>query len=215
MQRRIMVKAGAMAMAAGAGLLARPVWPAEVDKSKFKRVPTQFIAALGAAGANAGSGAQDWGLWAVDPGPRGVKLSRFGQLQKAGGVAPEGWKFDNKDWWLEEHGLIMEQPTFPVPPGKYLVTGDRDVITVLTLHPADKNGDRRWELGDRATLYQVTHLGCRAARYAPAPGAATCSPAAAQQAAFPVEPGGVMPAVPGCTHQDYAVLIVVAVGIQA
>jgi hypothetical protein len=89
------------------------------------------------------------------------------------------------------------------------------VITVLTLHPADKNGDRRWELGDQATLYQVTHLGCRAARYAPAAGAATCSPAAAQQAAFPVEPGGVMPAVPGCIHQDYAVLIVVAVGIQA
>ena len=23
------------------------------------------------------------------------------------------------DWWLEEHGLIMEKPSFPLPPGEY------------------------------------------------------------------------------------------------
>ena len=181
---------------------------------KFKRVSTQFIAALDAPGANSGNGAQSWGLWPVDPGPRGVRLERFGQLQKQGGVAPEGWKFDAKDWWLEEHGLIMEQPEFPLPPGKYLVTGDREVTTVLTIHPADKDGDRRWELGDHATLHDVTHLACRSARYSPAAGSGSCSPANARGSAFPIAPGGTMPAVAGCKKQDYAVLFVTGVAVK-
>jgi hypothetical protein len=62
----------------------------------------------------------------------------------------------------------MEQPDFPVPPRKYLVTGYHEVTAVLTIHPADKNGDRRWELDNGATLYDVTHLACRSARYTPA-----------------------------------------------
>ena len=180
----------------------------------FKRISTQFIAALGNPGANSGNGAQSWGLWPVDPGPRGVMLDGFGQLQKGRGVAPDGWKFDSKDWWLEEHGLIMEQPKFPLPPGKYLVTGDRDVTTVLTIHPADKNGDRRWELGDHATLHDVTHLACRSARYTPAAGDGSCSPANVQRTAFPVAPGGTMPPVAGCKKQDYAVLIVTGVAVK-
>src|SRR5262245_556594 len=142
---------------------------------RFQRISTQFIAASGDANANAGSGAQSWGLWRVDPGPRGVALSRFEQMRQAGGVAPAGWKFDETDWWLEEHGLIMEPPVFPVPPGKYLVTGDREVTTVLTIHPADAHGDSRWELGENATLYDVTHLPCRAARYTSTRGG-SCSP---------------------------------------
>src|SRR6266446_368559 len=59
---------------------------------KFKRIPTQFIAALGNPGASSGSGAQLWGLWPLDPGPRGVRLSSFEKLEEAGGVAPSHWK---------------------------------------------------------------------------------------------------------------------------
>ena len=181
---------------------------------KFQRISTQFIAALGPPDATSGSGAQSWGLWPLDPGPRGVRLSSFEQLKEAGGVAPARWKFDQTDWWLEEHGLIMEQPKFPIPPGKYLVTGDREVTTVLTIHPADKNGNSRWELDDQATLYDVTHLPCRAARYTPMTGDGSCSPANVQKTAFPVAPGGTMPPVEGCKKQDYAVLIVIAVAVE-
>jgi hypothetical protein len=135
-------------------------------------------------------------------------------LKDAGGVAPARWKFDGTDWWLEEHGLIMEQPTFPLPPGKYVVTGARDATAVLTIHPADRNGDRRWELDKGATLYDVTHLACRSARYTPAAVGGSCSPANAQKTAFPVTPGGAMPPVEGCTKQDYAVLIVIGVVVE-
>ena len=124
-------------------------------------------------------------------------------------MAPSQWKFDAADWWLEEHGLIMEKPTFPLAPGKYLVTGDRDVMTVLTVHPKDKNGNQRWELADGATLYDVTHLGCRSARYTPAAAKNACSPTNVQTTGFPVNPGAAMPAVSGCHKQDYLVLIVI------
>ena len=89
-------------------------------KVKFQRIPTQFIAALADPGATSGGGAQSWGLWPLDPGPRGVKLDRYDQLKGAGGVAPARWRFNAADWWLEEHGLIMEQPVFPVPARKYV-----------------------------------------------------------------------------------------------
>jgi hypothetical protein len=115
---------------------------------------------------------------------------------------------------LEDHGWIMEPPTVPLPPGKYLVTGNRKVTAVLTIHPADKNGDRRWELDQGAKLYDVTHLACRSARYTPATVGGSCSPANVQKTAFPVALGGVMPPVAGCTKQDYAVLIVIGVGVE-
>jgi len=139
--------AGLLTLMAAVG---QPVHAAGKDQTKFKRVPTQYIAALGDSRATSGSGAQSWGLWHVDPGPRGVRLDRYAQL-KAAGAAPAQWKFDGRDWWLEEHGLIMEKPDFPVPPGQYLVTGDREVTSVLTIHPRDKDGSQRWELGDGAT----------------------------------------------------------------
>ncbi|MCY7308073.1 MAG: hypothetical protein LH632_18450 [Rhodoferax sp.] len=171
MKRRTLVSlAGAAALGAPLGLWTPTLRAADGDRAKFQRIPTQFIAALADPMANSGGGAQSWGLWPVDPGPRGVALGRFAQLLKNGGVAPEGWKFDSKDWWLEEHGRIMEPAQFPARTGKFLVTGERDVVTSLTIHPVDGNGDSRWELGDRATLYDVTHLGCRAARYTPAGG---------------------------------------------
>ena len=177
---------------------------------KFQRISPQFIAALGRPDASSGDGAQTWGLWPVDPGPRGVRLQSFERLKQAGGVAPAGWKLDGPHWWVEEHGLIMEPPVFPVSPGKYLVTGDREATAVLTIHPPDGNGDSRWELDDHATLYDVTHLPCRAARYTPT-GDGSCFPANVPKTAFPVAPGGAMPRVEGCEKQDYAVVVVIGV----
>ncbi len=46
---------------------------------------------------------------------------------------------------------------------------------MLTVHPKDKDGNQRWELADGATLYDVTHLGCRSARYRPAKAVGACS----------------------------------------
>jgi hypothetical protein len=181
------------------------------DQVIFKQIPMQFIAALGDPEASSGDGAQSWGLWRKDPGPRGVRLKNFDELTATGGVAPAQWKFDSGDWWLEENGLIMEQPDFPVPPGRYIVTGDREVMSMLTIHPADGNGERRWELNRGAKLYDVTHLPCRSARYTPADGVDSCSPANADRTAFRVKPGAPMPSVEGCNKLDYAVLFVIAV----
>jgi hypothetical protein len=180
-------------------------------ETKFKRIPTQFIAALAEPGATAGTNADTWGIWLLDPGPRGVQLGDYEQLKTAGGMAPSQWIFDDKDWWLEEHGLIMEKPDFPLAAGKYLVTGDREVTAQLTVYPKDKDGAQRWELDKGAKLYDVTHLPCRSARYKPAAGANVCSPSNAQQTKFPVTPGAAMPAVEGCSKQDYAVLFVIGV----
>ena len=167
--------------------LAQSVHATGEGTTTFKSIPTQFIAALGDPGATSGNGAQAWGLWRRDPGPRGVWLNNYEQQLKAtGGVAPAQWKFDSTDWWLEENGLIMEKPEFPVPAGKYIVTGDREVMTVLTVHPMDKDGAQRWELDDGAKLYDVTHLPCRSARYTPATSSNSCSPAKAPQNAFRV-----------------------------
>jgi len=185
-----------------------------IDFSKFKRIPTQFIAALGDPGATSGSGAQSWGLWRVDPGPRGVRLDNYEQLKAAGGIAPALWGFDSTDWWLEENGLIMENPDFPVPAGKYIVTGNRVVVTMLTVHPMDKDGTARWELEDGAKLYDVTHLACRSARYTPATSNNSCSPARAPKNAFRVTPGALMPPVEGCNKQDYSVLFVIGVSVD-
>jgi len=196
---------GSLMLAAG---LQQPVHASSVDLSKFRRIEPQFIAALGDPKATSGSGAQSWGFWDKDPGPRACELNHYPQL-KATGVAPAQWKFDAADWWLEEHGLIMEKPSFPLPVGQYLVTGDRTVTTVLTIHPKDKTGNQRWELADGATLYDVTHLGCRSARYTPATTNNSCSPADARTTGYPILPGATMPDVKGCRKQDYAVLIVV------
>ncbi len=195
------------------GLLSLPALAQDESEVKFKRIPTQFIAALADPNATSGSNAQSWGLWSKDPGPRGVWLSLYPFIKAAGGYAPAGWQFDSSDWWLEEHGLIMEQPEFPVAPGKYLVTGGREVTTVLTVHPADYTGAQRWELADNASLIDVTHLACRSARYTPAAGDGSCSPAKTQKAAFPVSPGASMPPVEGCNKKDYSVLFVIGLAV--
>lgn len=187
-------------------------WRTAQAEIRFRPIQTQFIAALADPGAKAGTGADAWGLWTLDPGPRGVRLDSYPTLTSAGGMTPAGWTFNSADWWLEEHGLIMEPPPGPLPPGKYLVTGDRRVQTVLTVHPKDTDGAVRWELADGATLHDVTHLRCRSARYRPSSAGGSCTPDKAQQSAFPVQPGAAMPPVEGCLKQDYAVLFVVGVG---
>ena len=93
----------------------------------------QFIAGLGDPQSSAGSNAAEWGIWPVDPGPRGVAIGNFTQLEARGGVAPAGWTHDPQDWWVEEYGRMMEKPDFPLATGRYLVTGDREVTTVLTV----------------------------------------------------------------------------------
>jgi hypothetical protein len=103
-----------------------------------------------------------------------------------------------------------------LPFKRYVVTGDREVTTVLTVFD---NG--QWELsndkksGRAVTLYDVTHLPCRSARYTPAlspdddgNAAASCLPSQTNVKNFPVRPGAAMPLVPGWNKQDYAVLVV-------
>lgn len=203
---------------AGALVAAIGITAAATDgraETKFKRVPTQYIAALGAPDANSGGGAEGWGLWPVDPGPRGVWLDGYEDLKAAGGVAPAEWRFDGDDWWLEEHGLIMEAPEFPLPPGQYLVTGGRETVASLTIHPAGADGAQRWELDNDATIHDVTHLRCRSARYTPAENGGACSPASAPRHAFPVSPGAAMPPVADCAKKDYSVLFVIGVAADA
>jgi len=189
---------------------------ADSDNIKFQRIPTQFIAALGDPDANTGTGAETWGLWRQDPGPRGVWLRLFPKLQALGGYGPGNWKFDEEDWWLDENGLIMEKPDFPLPAGRYLVTGEREVTTMLTVYAKDNTGKQKWALGDDASLFDVTHMPCRSARYTPLPKSPiSCSPANADQSLFKVAPGSEMPAVTGCQKQDYAVLIVIGMAVES
>lgn len=179
---------------------------------KYQRYPSiRFIAALGDPKSTSGTGAETWGLWRDDPGPRGVYLKDYEKrIASNNDVAPAGWKFNPEDWWVEEHGLIMSTPDpLPrkslnkdtkeiIPEKKYLVTGAREVTTVLTVRD---NGS--WEL-EKGTLYDVTHLPCRSAAYR----GGTCAPKNANQKDFPVKPGAEMPAINGCDKQDYAVLFV-------
>lgn len=184
---------------------------------KLQRYPQiRFIAALGDPKASSGTGAEKWGLWRDDPGPRGVYLRDYSRKLAKTGVAPAGWSFQKDDWWLEEHGLIMSTPeALPrkrydknskevLPYKRYVVTGDREVTTVLTVY---ENG--KWQLG-KGTLYDVTHLPCRSARYTPlsSEGNSSCLPTSADGKNFPVKPGAPMPPVSGCNKQDYAVLFV-------
>jgi len=108
----------------------------------------------------------------------------------------------------------MEKPTFPMPAGRYIVTGDREVTTMLTVHPKDSEGVQRWELAAGAQLFDVTHLPCRSARYTPASSSSSCSPASADKSLFRVAPGTAMPAVEGCSKQDYAVLFIIGVEVK-
>ncbi|MES2846192.1 MAG: hypothetical protein V4747_14290 [Pseudomonadota bacterium] len=177
-------------------------------ETSFMPGETQYIAALGNAGATSGTDAETWGFWSVDPGPRGVWVKDYADLMANGGIAPNGWQFDSNGWWLEEHGLIMEAPSFPLPPGQYVVTGAREVTSVLTVAAPDAAGKQAWALADGATIHDVTHLRCRAALYRAADGQ-SCTPDKTATDVFPMSPGIAMPSVQGCSKRDYQVLIVV------
>lgn len=177
--------------------------------------PTQYIAALGDPRATSGDDAQTWGFWTVDPGPRGVWVKDYPALLTNGGKAPSGWQFNPAGWWVEEHGLIMEAPSFPLPPGKYVVTGGREVTSVLTVQPVDASGKQGWSLADGATIYDVTHLHCRAAVYTPASTGQSCTPDKTPTQVFPMSPGIAMPAVEGCSKRDYQVLIVIGMVVES
>jgi hypothetical protein len=177
----------------------------------FKRVPTQFIAAdpgMTNKEAKSGKGASEWGIWRLDPGPRGVMLAQYSNLNRSNGQAPAGWTFDPKDWWVEEYGRIMEKPDFPIPTGRYqlpflngpkAIFGKSAILTIV--------GDN-WSLDNGATLDDVTHRPCRSARYTPAVDGA--SPKEARLSDFPVTPGAEMPRIDGYNKKDYAVLFVEA-----
>jgi hypothetical protein len=169
---------------------------------------TQYIAALGDPGASQGDDAQDWGFWDIDPGPRGVWSTDYAELMENGGNAPAGWQFNAGSWWLEEHGLIMEAPSFPLPAGQYVVTGGRETTSVLTVSSPDAAGKQAWSLADGATIYDVTHLRCRAAVYTAQSGK-SCTPDKTPTDVFPMDPGRAMPMVEGCSKRDYQVLIVI------
>jgi hypothetical protein len=184
-------------------------------RSRFTPVrPAHYIAVLADPDATSGNNAETWGYWPLDPGPRGVKLKNYDYLLASGGMAPAKWQFDSAAWWLEENGLIMEAPEFPLPAGEYLVTGGRMVLSALKVYPADENGNQRWELEHGASVYDVTHLGCRSAVYTQASTEQMCSPENAPRDVFRVTPGEPMPSVAGCHKQDYAVLIVVGLPID-
>ena len=176
---------------------------------------TQYIAALGDPAATSGDDAASWGLWAIDPGPRGVWSTDYDALIANAGIAPSGWSFDTAAWWLEEHGLIMEAPSFPLPPGQYVVTGAREVTSVLTVGPAAANGKQAWSLADGATIHDVTHLRCRAALYTAQADGKSCTPDHTPTDVFPMSPGITMPEVSGCTKRDYQVLIVLGMLVDS
>ena len=212
LNRRSFLLSGAAA--AAAALIPSRLVESALASVSWYRTPVQYIAALGDPRATSGTNAQTWGLWHQDPGPRGVSLAHFESL-KARGVAPAGWKFDSTDWWLEEHGLIMEAPSFPIPAGTYLVTGgSTNRQAALTVHPAEKNGTQHWALDSAATLNDVTHPECRSARYTQPASVSACLPTNAHLAAFPVPAGAAMPPVGNCHKQDYSVLIVIGMAQQ-
>lgn len=203
-RRDLLINAAAGGLLLACGLAGSQLYQTSVyTPSGFRRLPsTQFIAALGEPSASEGvmSSSAPWGLWRLDPGPRGIYLRDYNNNQ-----LPTGWTLDPHNWWLEEHGILMEAPEFPLPSGRYLVTGGRSVTTGLTVDAAGG-----WRL-DQGTLFDVTHLPCRSARYRPQ--SSQGSPASANPNDFPVFPGAPMPMVKDCSKQDYAVLFLVGKAI--
>jgi len=198
-------------LASAFGFLASSIASPLLAQTKIRRIKTQYIAALAPEGATSGNGAETWGLWKVDPGPIGVWLRFYQTLQKAGNIAPSGWRFDIDDWWLDENGLIMKAPDFPIPAGQYYVTNGEENISLLTVEESDAEGNKAWSLTDDKTIGDVTHGPCRSARYTPEGESGSCSPEYADRSAFPLKPGESPPQVSGCSRKNYAVLIVFAV----
>ncbi|OLP81057.1 hypothetical protein AK812_SmicGene38451 [Symbiodinium microadriaticum] len=154
---------------------------------KFSKLPKQYIAAAGDPKASSGTGAEKWGLWTQDPGPRGVRLSGYERLQATGGQAPAGWQFDQVTTTLTIFPKDSEgHQRWELADGAKLYD-----VTHLPCRVID--------VGDYATGLRA--MSCRKR---------TCSPSGAAPADFPVRPGAAMPAVKGCQKQDHAVLFVLS-----
>ena len=199
----------------GLSALGMLVAPPAFAQKKFRRVRTQYIASLAPPDATSGTGAETWGIWRVDPGPIGVWLRFYQLLKKAGNIAPAGWRFDIDDWWLDENGLIMRAPDFPISPGQYYVTNGEDQIALLTIEAPDKDGKQAWSLSDGKTIKDVTHGPCRSARYTPIGASGTCTPEKANVSDFPLQPGEEVPPIELCNRQIYAVLIVFGFPVES
>ena len=108
-RRNLIINTVAGGLLTASGVAAWELYKLEVyTPTGFTRLPsTQFIAALGSPSATQGSGAEQWGLWRQDPGPRGVWLRDYESLESNNGVAPRGWKFDKDNFWIEEHGMLL------------------------------------------------------------------------------------------------------------
>ena len=202
------------ALRLGLAALGLALSPAQAEQT-YVPGGTQYIAALGPTTATSGNDAETWGFWSVDPGPRGVWITNYDDLLADAGIAPDGWQFDSAAWWLEEHGLMMEAPSFPLPPGQYVVTGGREVTSILTISAPDATGKQAWNIANGATLYDVTHLGCRAAVYTPKAQGQACTPDKTNTDVFPMRPDISMPDVEGCAKQDYQVLIVTGMMVDS
>ena len=126
-----------------------------------------------------------------------------------------GWRFDIDDWWLDENGLIMRAPDFPISAGQYYVTNGENQIALLTIEAPDKDGKQAWSLSDGKTIKDVTHGPCRSARYTPMGASGTCTPEKADLADFPLKPGEEVPPIEMCNRQIYAVLIVFGFPVES
>ena len=74
-------------LAVTAAALILTTLPAHAE-TNFVRIPTQYIAALADPQASSGTDAETWGLWEIDPGPRGVYLKDYVDLVANAAVAP-------------------------------------------------------------------------------------------------------------------------------
>lgn len=134
-----------------------------------------------------------------------MRLRDYERIMATESAERPSW-LDSKDFFLDENAIIMPQPEFPMPPGKYLVTGARSTTTGLTI---DAEGN--WKL-DEGKLFDVTHLPCRAARYrttTTAEDSKAGSPMTVRKGDFPVMPGGIMPDVLGTNKEIYSVVFII------
>lgn len=198
-------------IAGSAGLFAALATNPLFAQTRIQRVPIQYIASLAGPQERAGTGAETWGLWREDPGPIGVWLHMYEELQARDYVHPTGWRLDVDDWWLDENGILMKHPDFPMPPGTFLVTNGEDKAGLLTVEAADASGAQVWSLSGETVIADVTHGPCRSARYSPIGDSGSCSPASVDQSIFPLPLGAQPPEVPGCNRLEYAVLIVIGI----